>query len=199
MIQSVILDLGGVVFVNGTKVFITSLGKRIGKSYESISHYFEEGLASDWRKGLISQEEFFTYLIKTLHLTIPSNELFHQWIGSYTLIPGMKELISDISVSCGVYYLSDNVKERVEVLDQTFHFLSWFNGGIFSHEVGVRKPDRRIYELLVERYNLVPSECLYVDDKEKNLHPAVALGMKTHLFTSAEILKNIILTPDEGI
>lgn len=197
MIQSVILDLGGVVFVNGTKVFITSLAKRIGKSYDSIAHYFEEGVASDWRRGVVRQEEFFTYLTKTLHLTIPTYELFQQWIASYTLIPGMKELISDISVSCGVYYLSDNVKERVEVLDQTFHFLCWFNGGIFSHEVGVRKPDRKIYELLIERYNLLPSECLYVDDKEKNLHPAADLGMKTHLFTSAQMLKNVIFTPDE--
>jgi FMN phosphatase YigB (HAD superfamily) len=50
-----------------------------------------------------------------------------------------------------VYYLSDNVAERIEAVERRYDFLRLFTGGVFSHEVGVRKPNRGIYELLVER------------------------------------------------
>jgi putative hydrolase of the HAD superfamily len=56
-----------------------------------------------------------------------------------------------------------------------------FDAWVISAEVGLRKPDPKIYELAAERLGLVPSACVFVDDLGGNLKPAAALGMATVL------------------
>jgi FMN phosphatase YigB (HAD superfamily) len=68
-------------------------------------------------------------------------------------------------------------------------FLRLFKGGVFSHEVGVRKPDHRIYELLLQRAQVEAGQVLFVDDKDWALAPATRLGMKTVLFRDGEQLR----------
>ena len=80
----------------------------------------------------------------------------------------------------------------MEGLDDRFKFLHWFNGGIFSHEVGVRKPDLRIYKLALKTAGVAASEAVFIDDKPKNLVPAKALGMKVILFQSADQLQQVL-------
>lgn len=60
-----------------------------------------------------------------------------------------------------------------------------FDGVVISAEEGIRKPDRRMYELGAERAGAVPAECVYVDDLPFNLTPAEELGMATVHHTSA--------------
>jgi epoxide hydrolase-like predicted phosphatase len=57
---------------------------------------------------------------------------------------------------------------------------------IYSHEVGMSKPDRRIYELTCERLNLPPEEVVFVDDTAKCIDGARAVGMHGVLFESNE-------------
>jgi epoxide hydrolase-like predicted phosphatase len=54
-----------------------------------------------------------------------------------------------------------------------------FDGVVISGEIGLRKPDPRIYALGAEAVGLPPEECVYVDDLPGNLKPARALGMTT--------------------
>jgi putative hydrolase of the HAD superfamily len=54
-----------------------------------------------------------------------------------------------------------------------------------SARVGLRKPDPEIFNLTVERMGLLPTECLFVDDKDRNTRAAQALGMKAIVFRSA--------------
>jgi putative hydrolase of the HAD superfamily len=61
-----------------------------------------------------------------------------------------------------------------------------FDGVVISAEEGIRKPDRRMYELGAERAGAVPAQCVYVDDLPFNLTPAEELGMATVHHTGAE-------------
>ncbi len=70
--------------------------------------------------------------------------------------------------------ISEN-RERIEQLEQKYHFLSFFSGGIFSHEVGMRKPDPRIYRMVLELARVNPDEAIYIDDKPHFLIPPQAL------------------------
>jgi putative hydrolase of the HAD superfamily len=56
-----------------------------------------------------------------------------------------------------------------------------FDAWVISAEVGLRKPDPKIYELAAERLGLEPSACVFVDDLGGDLTPAAALGMATVL------------------
>ena len=57
--------------------------------------------------------------------------------------------------------------------------LALFHHVIESSKVGVRKPDRRFYELACEMCSVEPSEVVFLDDLGVNLKPAAALGMIT--------------------
>lgn len=57
--------------------------------------------------------------------------------------------------------------------------LALFDHVIESSKVGVRKPEPRIYEMMCERLDLQPQECIFLDDLGINLKPARAMGMAT--------------------
>lgn len=56
-----------------------------------------------------------------------------------------------------------------------------FSPLILSHQVGLSKPDPRIYELMLQQLGFSANECIFVDDMEKNLLPAKQMGIKTLL------------------
>jgi len=60
-----------------------------------------------------------------------------------------------------------------------------FDGVVISGELGIRKPDARMYQLGAEAIGLPPDACVYVDDLPGNLKPARALGMTTVLHRDA--------------
>ncbi len=85
-----------------------------------------------------------------------------------------------------VYYLSNYfeylMRERPDVLE----FTKYMDGGIFSWQEQIIKPDPEIYQRLMQRYLLKPEECVFIDDSPKNIAAANALGMHGFLFESYE-------------
>ncbi len=65
-------------------------------------------------------------------------------------------------------------------------FEELFDGVVISGEEGIRKPARRMYELGAERAGVAPEVCVYVDDLDFNLKPAIEMGMAAVHHTSAE-------------
>ncbi|HYY79482.1 MAG TPA: HAD-IA family hydrolase [Actinomycetes bacterium] len=55
---------------------------------------------------------------------------------------------------------------------------------VYSHEVGIEKPDQRIYQVTCERLGVRPSEAVFLDDVEANVVAASQLGMRAVLFQS---------------
>jgi epoxide hydrolase-like predicted phosphatase len=67
-----------------------------------------------------------------------------------------------------------------------------FDGIVISGEVGIRKPEPRIYQLGAERIGLDPGSCVFVDDLPFNLAPAAELGMATvHHTSSADTIPEL--------
>ena len=54
-----------------------------------------------------------------------------------------------------------------------------FDHVIESAKIGLRKPDPRIYRMMIERLGVDPNKCVYLDDLGINLKPARAMGMTT--------------------
>ncbi len=60
--------------------------------------------------------------------------------------------------------------------------LSYFDGLVFSGVVGMVKPDRKIYEYILNKFNLKAEETLFIDDSEKNINGAKSVGIQCYLF-----------------
>jgi len=70
-----------------------------------------------------------------------------------------------------------------------FAFLERFESILVSADVGLIKPDPRIFELLLARIGRTPAECVYIDDNPKNVAAAAALGLDAIAFESADQLR----------
>lgn len=76
-----------------------------------------------------------------------------------------------------VYYLSNYFEYLMQEAPQVLDFVPHTNGGIFSCHEKITKPDPEIYRRLFRKYDLIPEECLFIDDLQKNIDAAKALGM----------------------
>jgi 2-haloacid dehalogenase len=70
-----------------------------------------------------------------------------------------------------------------------FDFLTRFRGVLVSGEVGLVKPDPRIYRLMLERYGLVAADAVFIDDKPANVAAAEALGLRGIVFSDPAALR----------
>ena len=88
-----------------------------------------------------------------------------------------------------LYYLSNMPRPYARTLEQRHTFLQWFDGGIFSGDVHIIKPDPAIYQLLENRYTLEPDRTIFVDDLHINVRSAQTRGWHGIEFASAAQLR----------
>ena len=83
-----------------------------------------------------------------------------------------------------VYYLSNWSAWTHDLLQKAgkFDFLKYMDGGVFSYDVGYRKPDSEIYQILLNRYKINPEEAVFFDDRKENIEAANKLGIHGVLF-----------------
>jgi FMN phosphatase YigB (HAD superfamily) len=77
-----------------------------------------------------------------------------------------------------LYFLSNFPIDIFEEIKTGYYFFRYFDGGVISSEVKFSKPDRRIFEILLEKYFIAAGDCLFIDDIEINVRVAEGLGMK---------------------
>jgi putative hydrolase of the HAD superfamily len=75
-----------------------------------------------------------------------------------------------------LYYLSNMPSPYARVLEERHAFFGWFDGGIFSGDVRMMKPQREIFELLASRHALVADQTVFIDDSLANVEVARLLG-----------------------
>lgn len=98
----------------------------------------------------------------------------------------------------GVYYLSNWNSWTMEEFRTTarFDFLKKMNGGLFSYECGLMKPDKKIYETFLHQFGLDPSTCIFFDDKKENVEAAKQCGIEAVVFTGPEVLDDFLIKPN---
>jgi 2-haloacid dehalogenase len=90
----------------------------------------------------------------------------------------------------GLYALSNFSSELFRQARPRFAFLEWFDGIVISGDEGVVKPDTRIYEVLVDRFELTPSRTVFIDDRQDNVAAAREAGLVGVHFRSADTLRS---------
>ena len=92
-----------------------------------------------------------------------------------------------------LYALTNWSAETFPVALSRYEFLHWFHGRLVSGEEKIRKPFKEIYELLVERFNIIPARAIYIDDNARNLFPAKELGFHVIHFQSPQQFKKELM------
>jgi valyl-tRNA synthetase len=107
---------------------------------------------------------------------------------SYNLIEKNIELfryLKEAGIKC--YYLTNATFESMEEIKK-LDIMSWFDGGVSSFEVGVTKPDKKIYSYLISKYDIDTGKSVYFEDNFSNLEMGEKLGFKCFDVTKEENL-----------
>jgi 2-haloacid dehalogenase len=93
-----------------------------------------------------------------------------------------------------LYALSNWSAETFPRAREIYEFLGWFDGTVISGELGITKPDPRIYEHLLETFELVPTDVFFTDDLDANVEAARALGIEAVVFRGPEPLRRDLVS-----
>jgi 2-haloacid dehalogenase len=103
-------------------------------------------------------------------------------------VPGTRAIFEDLLAQGPVYGISNFSRELFDRTVPAYPFLGRFTGLVLSADVGLNKPDPRIYRILCERHGLDARDCIFIDDSGRNVAAARAEGMAGIVFTDAAAL-----------
>ena len=98
--------------------------------------------------------------------------------------------VKNLNYPC--YVLSNWSAETYEGMEETYPFLKDFDGKIISGRDFLIKPDPAIYELAISRFDLVPQETLFIDDRLDNIQAAQNLNFQTIHLTDPSLIQELI-------
>lgn len=180
MIRNIIFDLGNVLISFSPSDYLKKRGYPEHIRNIILNDIFH---SEEWRKldeGVITVGEAIDSIsaksaLKREEIALIFNlriDIMFPLDFNVRLLPALKKR------GFSVYYLSNFHLDTFEVVSNDYFFFRFFDGGIVSANVKLAKPDIKIYYLMLDKYSLNPSECLFVDDVEVNVQSARDAGMK---------------------
>lgn len=148
----------------------------------------------DLMRGKLSEEEYLEELLKGTNWNISIEKLktaIRQNLNQP--IPGTMEIIKELKE--GKYQLillSDHVKEWMEYIEENNKDLEIFDKKIFSYDIETVKSDEQTFKIVLEKAAIVADETLFIDDYEKNVKNAEAVGIHGIVFENAEQLRKVL-------
>jgi len=187
MIKAIIFDIGGVYLKGNFTDFVNRAYKvlHIDKPFKSSQEMIFD---PDLNKGKISHEACFTKYFNVPISEEQMTQIKELRMTTWTPIEGMTTLVRNLHDTYILAVLSNSDALNSEKYKQKGRYDD-FDYLVLSHEVGITKPDQRIYEMILDKLHLPAHECLFIDDQEEALLPAKKLGMDTIHFTSLSQLK----------
>lgn len=181
MINTVIFDIGNVLvsFDWGEYIYDMFEDKDTCKAVRNA--LFGSDFWNELDRGVLTREEMLSGFFDRAPGYEKEIELAFDNVGqalagrSYT-VPLINELKDR---GCKVLYLSNYSRHVMNANPEVLDFIKYTDGGVFSCDVKLIKPDPKIFGVICEKYDLSPEECVFIDDNAANILAAGKFGMKT--------------------
>ena len=202
-IKNIIFDWGGVItdldFNASNKAF-----KKYGLNnfIEQYSQQVQKDIYIKLEVGAVSPDEFRHELRKFIPKAISDYEMDQAWAALLCELPEERwDLLKKVKNCYKTFLLSNtniiHVKSYFKRIYEKYGIYGYghlFEKTYFSFDLGMRKPDIKIFEFVLKDSNLKPEETLVIDDSHENIEAAGKLGIVTYLLkeplTILDIFKN---------
>ncbi len=193
-IKNIILDLGGVIINLNPEATINSFKRIFNDQFDAMQKdLHQKNVLDKFETGELSLDEFILFF-QTHQPTLSSEKIINSWNSMLLDIPKERlALIQNLSKRHRVFLLSNTNPIHLEFIDNyvrlNFELSSMatpFEKAYYSHQMGLRKPDPKIFETIIEDKNLLTDETLFIDDSEQHIITAKQLNLKTHHLLETE-------------
>ena len=186
-IKNIAFDLGGVVLALSYEQAVTRFGEiGLQDARRHLDAFEQKGIFGDLEAGRISAETFRLELSRLVGRELTHEECYYAWHGYVDHVPprNLEALLSLRGRGYKVCLLSNTNPFMMEWANRDFdgqghpigHF---FDAMYLSYQCGVMKPHREIFEIMLRGQQALPEETIFVDDGQRNVEAAAALGMHT--------------------
>jgi len=101
---------------------------------------------------------------------------------------GMKNIVSSLRKNYRVVSVSNDNTIASRAISREIGLKPFFDAEFVSSEIGVKKPDKGVFNFLLKRFGIGPGEMIFIDDKPENVESAKRLGITGFHFTCPEKL-----------
>lgn len=184
MLKNIVFDLGNVLVKFNPIEYMLKIGIE-QKDVEILNNLiFKNQMWNEFDRGTITIENYCKKLKKdNPQYGTQIDKIFApNWEKNLFLLnTEVAKFLEETSKKYKKYILS-NVSEQVLKYIKTLDFWNYVTGGTYSYTIKACKPEKEIYEAFFKENNLIPEECLFLDDKEENIKTANQFGMKGIVF-----------------
>lgn len=191
MIKVIIFDLWETL---GTKNVGISKSLRDKFNIEKTDNFMELYESSVQLKEWESEEDMAINFLEEFKLEKSEENvnyvinLFREGIEKATVFSGMKDLLVDLKKNYKLGIISNTTIFESVVLDK-WGIKDLFDVVSFSYKIGSKKPDKKIFDVTLEKLGISSEEVVFVDDGKNNIQKAIEYGLNGIVFESAEQLQ----------
>ena len=199
MIKNIIFDLGNVIINYNQKKIINNFTEK----EEEIKYIYDEIFhAPEWTLmdlGDITNDETIEIINKRNEFKYEklTQEFLYEWYKKQPINRDIVEIAKILKNNGYNLFVLSNMANQTYEYFKNDEFFSLCTGIVISAHEHVKKPDEKVYRLLLDRYNLNAEECLFIDDDDsgKNYETANKIGIKGRRImpNQAEDVKKLLL------
>ena len=177
MLKNIVFDLGNVLVKFDSNELIYSF---FNEKQEEVKSFYFDSLWDEYDQGLYSVEEMIEKGVKQFpELELSIKKLMYHWTEFVIPLKDNVAYIKDLRRFGYKVYILSNIPEDDTKYLRSLGVFDNIDGGVFSYEYKKIKPDPEIFHILLKKYNLKASECLFLDDLKDNVVAACNLGFET--------------------
>lgn len=183
--ENIIFDLGNVILDVKPHLLQSFLAHSIGTDLDGLhQHLFVDGIYHGFEIGTISPGEFRDAIRRFSPSHLSDEDIDRAWNSILGEIPAARiELLRRLKDRYRLFLLSNTNEIHYDAysayVQSTFgaRLEDFFEKAYYSHQMGLRKPDERIFMRVVEENGIDPAETLFVDDYLENVRAAKKAGL----------------------
>ncbi len=195
-IEAIFFDLGGVVvYFNHYQIAEKLLlkadkldGLEPQKMFVLLIHP-NEGLCCAFDTGKISPEVLYDSICKKFELSLPFESFVKIWSEIFTENQEITQVINALAGHFRLFLISNTDPLHFQYILKRFPVMKLFEAWTLSYEVGLRKPDEKIYQEALSRAGVDPHRSVFIDDVRENVEVSKKIGMQGIHFTAANLLQ----------
>ena len=184
--KAILFDIGNVLVRLKTGEFLKKISEACPSlPPERMTHELRdpESRHIAYERGEISGRDFHAHLAAAYGLPWGYEAWLAVWNDYFLPNRPMDVLLAKLRHQLRFWALSNTNAEHFRHLRQEYRLFDGFEGLVGSHEHGQRKPEPRLYEIALEKMKLPAASVVYIDDLERNVEAARALGMPAFHYT----------------